>query len=63
MTHEDPTVTPAVPPEFRTWLYVVGAFSGSLAVALFDAAPLASRVLTAVSVAANGVAFGYRPTR
>lgn len=63
MAHEDPTTTPTIPPAFRTWLYVVGTFSGTLAVALGDATPLTSRVLTAVSVAACGVAFGYRPTR
>ena len=60
--NEDQT-TPTVPPAFRTGLYITGAFTGAIGAAILTDAPLAARILVAVSVAANGVAFGYRPTR
>lgn len=57
--------TPTIPPQARTWAYVVGILAG-VAVApslLAYGLDAPAAVAAAVSGAANALAFGYRPTR
>lgn len=56
--------TPRIPEPVRTWAYAVGVVAGAAAVTFAAVgATTAAAVTAGVSTAANGLAFGYRPTR